>query len=475
MKPFSVALLGLFIGSCLLLNSTVTFILLAIIAYIWLLLKYPEIALFLTILVIFNCFSMMNEDTLRLPFLFRLRDVMLLSIWIPFLLGCCKRDEIINSIFQSPVAKAIVFIFFIVALQLFLTKIRFPQESLNSMIRMGRRYLYYGLFFPAMYILYNPIKRERFIVLSVSAVSLFSILFIIQFFVGDHFMFFPYGRLSLQILSGAGVNRLYVSGVVSVTLLFDICLMLVVFVRGKSKYLLAGVLLFGLQTILLFGRAHNFGVVTGVLFAFFVAKEHNKLKKIFIFGLVSIFFAGILAVGVSSIFPEKRNPIEIMMTRTFSTFDAVINRDDTFGARLEDSAGRLDLIRQYPIFGVGFLHDDANLFSFNKGTIARSFRTGDSGVLSLMMDFGFFGVFILLILSFLLFKRILHVYNVLSNPSLRAVVLGVTAFYFGRLFSFITLADFVVYDGIVVVCLSLVILELIALKGEFGGLINNHC
>ena len=43
----------------------------------------------------------------------------------------------------------------------------------------------------------------------------------------------------------------------------------------------------------------------------------------------------------------------------------------------------------------------------------------------------------------------------------KSIILGIIAFYFGRLFSFITLANFVRYEGIVITSLSLILLEVI--------------
>jgi len=438
--------------------------------------RFPEIALLLTILVIFNCFSMISENMLRLPFLFRLRDVMLLSMFFPFLAGVYERDERIKNVFRSPIAKVILCISFIVLFQLFLTKIRFPQESVNSMLRMGRKYFYYCLFFPAFYILQDQIKLQRFLKISISTIVIFAVLYIIQFFVSSSIVLFPYGRVALQNLSGVTINRLYITGGVSVTFLFQVLLMLILFGKQKRKRLMFFlVILFGFQTVLTFGRAHIFGVFAGIIFALILSKEMGRFKKVFLSVSCFVLITGIFSLGFAAFFPEKRNPVEVVGSRIVSTFDAVVNKTDTFGVRLEDSAGRIDLLKRYPIAGIGFLHDEADMFGYNKGTISRSFRTTDSGILSLLMDFGLLGFGVLLILSFLFLKRAMSLYRRLDSAYSRALVLGVVSFYFGRLFSFITLADFVTYDGIVVITLSLVILELIVIKERDNAVIHNCC
>ena len=457
-------------------HPLVFFVFIGFFLYGIVLLRFPEIALFLTIVVTLNCFSMISENALRLPFLFRLRDVMLLSIFFPFLIGFYKRDARIKDVFKSPIAKAILCITFIVLFQLLLTKTRFPQESVNSMIRMGRKYLYYCLFFPAFYILQDQTKLRRFLKIFISTIVIFAVLYIVQFFVGSSITIFPYGRVSPQNLGGVLINRLYISGMNLVTLLFQVMLMLVLVGRQKrGKLMFSFLILFGIQTLLTFGRAHIFGVFLGTVFALVLSKEKGLFKKVFLSVFCLVLLTGVFSLCFTAFFPQKRNPIGVVGARIGSTFEAVLTQSDTFGVRLEDSAGRIDLLKRYPLIGIGFLHDEADMFGFNKGTISRSFRTTDSGVLSLIMDFGFLGLVCLLILSFLFLKRAMSLYKRMESHYFRALVLGIISFYFGRFFSFITLADFVTYGGIVIITLSLVFLELIAIRERNNAVINNNC
>ena len=80
---------------------------------------------------------------------------------------------------------------------------------------------------------------------------------------------------------------------------------------------------------------------------------------------------------------------------------------------------------------------------------------------TLLLDFGAFGLIWLLTLSLIVFKRGFKIYKRTDNLFYKSVILGIIAFYFSRLFSFVTLADFVLYDGIVVISFSLVYLEVI--------------
>ena len=162
MRIMFIILLGLISGFCLLSSLILPFLCLALIFYLWLLFEYPEIALFVSFLVIVNCFSMMDENIFRLPNLFRLRDLFFLSMFIPLFVGLYKRDKKAKYVFNNPIAKCISFILILSFIQIFVTHLRFGDESINSILRMGRRYFYYSLFFPALYILLDKKRFKRF-------------------------------------------------------------------------------------------------------------------------------------------------------------------------------------------------------------------------------------------------------------------------------------------------------------------------
>ncbi len=464
MKILLVLFSSLFIGCCFLFNMYLPIALFILFVYIWLLFKHPEIALFISFLIIINCFSLINADFLRLPNLFKIRDLFFLSTFLPLLYGIYQKDERIKGVFSNPIAKGIYVILFLTFVQICITKIRFGSESFNSIIKTGRVYLYYTLFFPALYILCDKVRLKRFIILSVSSVILFSLLYILQFLIGSSYTIFLWAAVVEQNLQGFGVTRLYVTGMTAGTLIFHICLMIFLF-RGTSfQYKIHKVNAFTLcitvlQNLLTFGRAHILGIFTGILFGIFCAQGQQKVKsmlKITFCMLIMTFFYIVSQI----VFPQKENVFQAIVARNMSTYKAVNDSQDTFMYRLHDSMGRIELIKKNPLFGVGFVHDESDLFFFNRGG-NESLRTTDSGILTLLIDFGFLGVVWLITMAIIVLKRSMNIYKEAEEPLYKSLVLGIVAFYFGRLFSFITLSDFVVYDGIMMITLSLVALEVI--------------
>lgn len=463
MKTLFVLFSSVFVGLCFLFNMYLPLLLFAFFAYGVLLFKHPEIALFISFLVIINCFSLINSDFLRMPNFFKIRDIFFVSTFLPLLYGIYKKDEKLKYVFSNPVAIGIYVILFFALVQIFITKLRFSGESFNSIIKTGRVYFYYALFFPALYILTDKVRVRRFVYLCTGSIIIFSLLYILQFLVGSRYTIFLWAVVVEQNLQGFGVTRMYITGMIAATLLFHICLTIFLF-RGTHQYRIRKLNVFvlcitALQSLLTFGRAHIFGIFTGILFGISCARGQQKLKsmlKISFYSLVLIFL-----YIVSQVFlPQKDNVLRAIFARNVSTYKAVNDSSDTFSYRIKDSLGRIKLIKENPLFGVGFVHDESRLFAFMRGG-NESLRTTDSGTLTLLIDFGFLGVVWLFVMTTIILKRGSSIYREINEPLYKSLVLGVISFYFGRLFSFITLSDFVVYDGIMIITLSLVALEVI--------------
>ncbi len=120
--------------------------------YFWCLLFRPEVALFFTYLVIINGFGFIPENFLRFPYLFRLRDIFFILIFIPYLRGMFLHDKRCQIVAASKIGKAIGILLIFVFFQIIATKLRYQSETLASIFRSGRQYLYYALFFPSFYI-----------------------------------------------------------------------------------------------------------------------------------------------------------------------------------------------------------------------------------------------------------------------------------------------------------------------------------
>jgi len=441
------------------LNAYIPYVLLGAVLYCWVLLKYSEIALFVSVLVILNCFGLIHEDFLRLPFFFRIRDVFFLSIFLPLLIGIYKKDEKIRYVFFNPIARGIYLILFLAIIQIFITKLRFPGESVNSIVRMGRKYFYYAMFFPSLYILLDEKRFARFAKLFVGSILIFCCLFILQALLGPSHRIFLFGRVEQQILQGSRVVRMYLSGITAPALIFQIAFMLWIFSENlKHKLSYAFItMLSGLQIMLTMYRAHIFGIIMGTLFVFMTFRRKLNLTKL-IKPVLVVFFILFFEIAFSKAFFPKGDLLKTSSVRMGSIYNAVRHQSDTFGVRIKAALGTMDLIKNNSVFGIGFVHDESDLFARYRGN-EPVIRGGESGLISLLVDFGIIGVVWLLIMAFIVLKRGRYGFKIIPNDTNRLIVLGIIAYYFGRLFSFITQADPNSYDGIVIIVLSLACLE----------------
>lgn len=464
MKIAAIIAAGLVAALGILFNVFAPFAFLFIFMYLWLLFRYPEIALFISIAAIFNFYSMVNEDFLRVPNVFRIRDVFFLLAFLPLLVGVYKKNPMVAHVFNNPVAKGIYIILCLSLLQALVTKMRFPDETLNSIIRMGRKYFYYTLFFPLLYVmLYRPGSFRRFVGLFALTGAALSAAYIAQFMLGPANSVFLSGRVEYQSLQGANVTRIYIMGTTIVTLLFHISLMVLLFCKDSRQRAIGAFLtvLSGIETLLTFGRAHILGVAGGTILGIGLAGGRNRtltlLKVVIVIVLILVAVEGVGRI----FFAEKEFLFSAVSSRVTSVYSAMTrDSEDTFFFRIRESMKRQDLISRNLLFGIGFVHDESRLFASERG-YDTAIRTADSGLVSLVLDFGVSGVIWLGIFTSIVLRRFFQLYRVAQSPFYKSVMLGILSFYLGRLLSFLTLADFVSYDGITIVVLSLAIMEAI--------------
>jgi hypothetical protein len=375
-----------------------------------------------------------------------------------------KDGNAIRYVFSNPIAKCIYLVISIAIIQIFVTKYRFPEETIGSIIRIARRYFYYAIFFPALYILLDDKKFARFLKLAIGSVVVFCVIFIAQFLAGpEHKLFLWPVNVEYQVLQGFRVTRIYVDGTMAATLLFTVSFMFLLFSRG-FKYSLQNIIIFLItifQNIVTFGRANIFGIITGILFSIAVTQARSRIKNILKVVLALACASALIWAGFL-IFSTKGSELpKAAFYRFGSAYTAFSQSEDTFIARVQDNLGRMSLVKKNYIFGIGFVHDESSLFASARGTAESGIRTSDSGILTLLLDMGIVGVLWLFAMTVIFFKRSTFIYRRTAGQPYGAVVLGIIAFYFSRLFSFITLADFVLYDGIVTMMVAFAILEAI--------------
>lgn len=468
-KLFLIILISFFISQCFLINYFIPLFFFIIAGFIWLIFRHPEVSLFVVVLAANNFFSLISEDIFRLPGVFRFKDLLFILTYLVFFAQILqKKVKLRRSLFS----RTILLITFFVLLEILLTMF-VENQGFNYTIRMGRRYLYYLLYFPLVYFIDNDNKFKHFLSLILGATVIYSLLMIVQYIIGpSHILFRFASHVEEQKIAGEYVTRTYAVGS-SISLIVFYFSFFRILLENKYDWFNFLVLIFTFFSgvYLGFSRANLFGVVVGLIFSVFILLN-ARLK------MRALFITFIFVIALSSAFEIMRvatgkavpNPITHSFKALLSGADDLRNKTGTFGFRLNDSAERIGLIRKNPISGIGFVHPLSEIIKIR--TVTSGIVTNDSGIVTLLLDFGVFGIFWLFVLTLVFFRSARELFFSVVDSKKRALAIALFAYYFSRLFSFLTLGEFVFQEGIVTIAVTLFILNYIETNKD--GFINSN-
>ena len=395
-------------------------------------------------------FSLLNPDIFRLPGIFRLRDVFFVTAFFPLLLKVYKRE---TRSFTDLLPKAIWLIICSTLIEIILT-MYVQNQNINFTIRMGRRYLYYLIYFPLIYLIDDHKRFKRFMFLIISSSLIYSGFMILQYALGPSHIIFKYAaHVEEQEIAGQYVTRSYSIGnslAIITFFYFAYRLYYNPTFSVRSVFIVLCTFLGGVY--LEFSRANLFGVMAGMIFTiciYFRAKDRIK------FLLLTMCLIAFISLGfevINSTTDESfKNPIVQSGKALYSGVADLVYKRGTFGFRLEDSASRIALIKKHPIFGIGFVHPDSAII--NISTVTSGIITADSGLITLLLDFGLLGPIWLLIVSIIFYNDSRKAFNANKDVLSRNLIMAAISFYFSRLFSVLTLIDYVDYPGVVSLCI----------------------
>jgi len=430
------------------------------ILYVVVLIKRPEIGLVLSILIIVDCFSFLNPFLLRIPYVFRIRDLAFSVLFIPLVREAVKRRNL-GYIIESPISKALI-LFMAVAVFTGIYSILNYKTPIVLVIMVGRRYLYYAIFFVVLYNIRTKKQVDFLIKAFFWIVVIFSILYVVQFLVGNTVKIFPYPTMihTSEMGGTVAVTRSYVSGKRFPAFILCSTLGVLVYseIKKKKSLLYFASLLFVIQTMLVFGRAHYLGILSGIVLTFILAslvssRKTKVIRKSIFYAILVIlpfFLAEIFAAYVS--IPA----LSAVQERFRSTFTDFFQLSGTFGQRYEWMIGYLGLIKKNPFLGLGFLHQE---YAYLLSNLPRGHvRDSHVGLLNIPIDMGIIGSIAFVILVVALLKRAFFIFRRINNSLYKGIVFGFIAVFFSRLFAF-TLDDFSNYEGIAYLSLMMATME----------------
>lgn len=468
-KLILVVLISFFLSQCLLLHYFIPLFIFIIAGFIWLILRHPEVALFVVVVAANDFFSLISEDIFRLPGVFRFKDLLFIFTYLVLFLQILQRKI---SLKRSLFSRAIWLVLFFVILEVFLTMF-LRQQNFNYTIRMGRRYLYYLLYFPLVYLINDDKKFNRFLNLILGATVIYSLLIITQYILGSSHVLFRFAsHLEEQKIAGEYVTRTYAAGVSLAVICFYFFFYRILLEKKQSWVNFTVLILtFFSGVYLTFGRANLFGVAAGFIFSFFILLNGKlKIRALLItltFGIVLLSTFEIIRVVSGKDVP---NPITHSFKALLSGVEDLRNKTGTFGFRLKDSVERIDLIKKNSVTGIGFVHPLSGIIKIRADT--SGIVTADSGLITLLLDFGMLGIIWLIFLTLVFFKKTKKLYFETTDIHKKVIVIAAFSYFFSRLFSFLTLTEFVNQGGIVSLIVTFFILNYIEVNKD--GYINNN-
>jgi hypothetical protein len=400
---YLVAGLGVLQGVALVLWGSKGAVIMLGAAYIYVLFRWPHIALIIAVVIIFDGLGFINAETFfRIPGVFKLRDLVFLSLFLPLLINR-KWLERGQNVFQNSSG-----LLFPIAVMLFLTTLQMIRTSLqydlplSTCIMAGRHYWYYA-FVPLAAIYLDTLQKRKVIyrlflavILVLASVVILQTIMLIQggkLFLADDIQIQPsqWGTLNLF--------RIYPPGEPVLVLGFALAFW-GLFLRKSTREMLgyaAMASLCALALLFINSRMRWVHSLLVVLIPMFVLGPHiRKARGRLLYGLpilVLVLISLFMLAFRSNVF------VSGIGERAVSAWTDFRDKKGTWEGRLEDNQFRFKLIREHPLFGLGFVHDDYAWRFGGAGEIVLdeglSYKQGvtstDSGIVDLLVHFGAIG------------------------------------------------------------------------------------
>lgn len=371
--------------------------------YIYALFRWPHLALIAALVIIFDGLGFVNPDTFfRIPGVFKLKDLIFLSLFLPLVMNI-KWQKRATQIFHDyrTLLFPILVILFLTTLQMIRTSLQYDLP-LSTCIMAGRHYWYYA-FVPLGAIYLDTLQKRKVtqrlflvVILALASVVILQTIILTQggkFFLADNIQIQPeqWGTLNLF--------RIYLEGEPVLVLGFALAFW-GLFLRKSTREMLgyaAMASLCALALLLINSRMRWVHSLLVVLIPMFVLAPHiRKARGRLLYGLpilVLVLISLLMLAFRSNVF------VSGIGERAVSAWTDFRDKKGTWEYRLEDSRFRFKLIREHPLFGLGFVHPEYASRFGGAGEIKIDERVSytqgvtstDSGIVDLLIHFGAIG------------------------------------------------------------------------------------
>ena len=173
----------------------------------------PVWAFFFFVIVSINFYGWIPAELLRVPGAFKLSDLCLISLFIPFLLAVAIDKDSVAKTIKSPINKVIIALMLFLFVVISYTVLEFDVSFISS-TRIPRKYLSYLSFFIIMFLINNKNDLKNFLKVLFVLASIQALFMVCQMAVLGKFPVMPFLSLPMkfQNLSGLTVPRVYLAG-----------------------------------------------------------------------------------------------------------------------------------------------------------------------------------------------------------------------------------------------------------------------
>jgi len=456
-----VAGLGVLQGAALVLWGSKGAVVTLGMGYIYALFRWPHLVLIVALIIIFDGLGFINPETFfRIPGVFKLKDLTFLSLFLPLFLNIKwqRRAERIFHDYRMLVFP-ILAILVLTTFQMIRTSLQYDLP-LSTCIMAGRHYWYYA-FLPLVAIyLDTSQKREVAYRLFMVVISLLASVVIIQTVVlllGGELFLSDNIRTRFPQSGTLDLLRIYPPGEPTLVLGFALAFWGVLLrksARERVAYT-AIALLCALAVLFISSRMRWFYTLLVVLIPVFVLRRHiPSLARRLLCVLALLVFTLVYVFVLSG---SRSDFVSGIGERAVSAWTDFRDKKGTWEYRLEDSQFRFKLIREHPLFGLGFVHSDY-ASRFGAGGVINlderlSYKQGitstDSGIVDLLIHFGAIGAlwaawYLISVLRFC--SKMLRS---AKNGCLRCLSIPLMGYMIGGVVTLVTLCLFTMGDEIV--------------------------
>ena len=424
----------------------------------------PSWILFFLVLVNINFFGWIPEELMRVPGAFKLRDLVLLSLFIPFLLAVAIDKDTVSKKTKSPVKKVLIGLMFFLFTVILYTVIEF-EVSFISTTRIPRKYLFYLAFFIVMFLIDDNDDLKILLKVLIALACFQAFLMVIQMAVGGKFAVMPYLALpiKLQNLSGITVPRVYLAGGGALMhFLFGISFWLYHTHNGSSKHkmiYLFLLLFLGLGIFFEFYRTKWFRMFLTVCIPFLFAKPKEKssvFRQIVFYSFIGIIFFIFVQAFIFDLAPLFGK----FFQHVFSAYIDFVNKSGTYAARVQAFHVKLYHFWNRPFFGLGFLHHITATESSKASIITGlGIETTDSEITTLLSTMGVCGAFVFYTLSICYTIRCIKILLKTSDIFYRGIILGCLGYFISGVLTFFSYSFLTRTEEILFVTFSIAFVE----------------